>query len=117
MFLKDILLLRTIKRVQMTEGGTVFLDHEEKTMITVHDGNAPYTTASFAPWASGIRPLLDYLQENGLLVASKAHYEAVQLTHAGWTYERLLVRKAIKFVLCSFVIPCVVAWITAYLVA
>ena len=69
---------------------------------------------SLAPVFASLSPTLDALEKHGCVrFMAPNSYAFVQLTHAGWHLLQFSALWFVKFVVCSILVPALVAWLTS----
>lgn len=111
MTIQALVFMHQIHKVQRTEDGTVWLDEENKKMITVAEENLSNTETVYLSkkWGS-VRPMLHYLQMQKLL--DMQSLDCFHLTYDGYHYWQTFCTKIINFLLTSVGIPIVVSFLT-----
>ena len=114
---QELRLLRLLKAVQQTESGFVELDYESQCAkscpLPGGDSSAPLEK-SLDPVFASLSPTLDALEKHGCVrFMAPNSYAFVQLTHAGWHLLQFSALWFVKFVVCSILVPALVAWLTS----
>lgn len=112
MTIQSMLLLRKLKKAQISETEDVYIDFDKLTASTVHDSGAPYQEVSLSQYASSLSSVLNYLQSEGMIQISGPFDEYIKVCHLGWhSWQRRLTRLG-KFLASSIVIPIAVSAVT-----
>ena len=110
MTFQAFIMMHQLKKVQMKEDGVIWLDEENKQMITVTEANEPDITIDLSKkWAS-IHPLFEYLQEAGLISNKGRCYYS--LTYSGYHYIQSVISSIIAFLFNSVFVPIAVSAFT-----
>ena len=93
-------LLIKLKKVQITESGSIWFDDDNKKMITVIETkNAKRVSVDFSKKWHTLPSTLSYLQSCGLL--KKYNTDHCRLTHSGYYYTQTLISSLISFLIKS----------------
>lgn len=110
MTFQAFIMMHQLKKVQMKEDGVIWLDEENKRMITVTEVNDPEITIDLSKkWAS-IHPMFEYLQEIGLI--SYKGRCCYSLTYSGYHYIQTIISSFIAFLFNSVFVPIAVSTFT-----
>lgn len=106
-------LLQLLKKIQLHEDGSIFIDYDELTAQTVHDGTQESVTAHLTKYGSAIRSIMKSLEEQSLIENHGQGYARV--THPGWHARQITIQKAIKVTIRDVLIPILVSVVTVLL--
>lgn len=106
-------LLRKLRKAQISEGGSVFIDFDAVTASTCHDANSPCKCVSLKHFKDSIRSILVYLDQLGYI--SYNGCDDVVVLHKGWHPSQDLTFAFCRFMLKSVLVPIVVSAATTLL--
>lgn len=93
-------LLIKLKKVQVTESGSIWFDDDNKKMMTVIETqNAKKVSVDFSKKWHTLPSTLSYLQSCGFL--EKYHADYCSLTHSSYYYTQTLISSLISFLIKS----------------
>ena len=67
MTIQSLILLRALKKVQISENRNVFVDHDALEIRTVSSPDKPCKTLSIKKYSDSYEAVLQYLKKNGLI--------------------------------------------------
>ena len=108
-------MLHRLKRVQMTEDGSVILNRDDLTMTTLHEVTAPFRRESLARSKDSFDSILEYLERMGAIEITGPLNREIMVTHDGWHMWQTALSKAISFLLRSIATPIAVSILTTVL--
>ena len=120
MTIQSRLFLRKLRKAQISEGGSVYIDFDAMTASTVCDATAPCKTVKLNRFKDSARPILSYLEKLELVSCDGLGY--VEVLHKGWHPSQKFVFDFCGFMLKSVLVPISVSvattlltiWITGF---
>lgn len=112
MTIQSLILLRALKKVQISENRNVFVDHDALEIRTVSSPDKPCKTLSIKKYSDSYEAVLQYLKKNGLIEVTGPFQNIVTVIHGGWKYWQTFFSHAGQFLVKSVVVPIVVSAIT-----
>ena len=103
-------LLRKLRKAQITERDTVFVDFDELTAATVRAvDKPPVGEVSLERFATSLRSVLAYLVAEEYIIQGEVFSSRIQLTHKGWHRFQITFRVVMLFILKNVFLPLVIA--------
>lgn len=97
------IMIRQLKTVQMQENGTIWIDEDNRQMMTVTESNQSGISIDLSKKWNSIFPMFQYLQEMHLLEKkSRFHYS---LTYSGYHYTQTIISSFFSFLIKSILVP------------
>lgn len=88
---KDSLkVLELLKKAQVTEDNTVYLNTDELFARTVIESGQPYVSVDLSEYSGCLWSILVYLAEQRLIMNLSGDFEYIQVTHEGWCHSQSL---------------------------
>lgn len=102
--------MHQLHKAQITEGGSVWIDGDDKVMYTVTEPGAPSHAIDLSPKWSSVDPMLMYLKSKRLV--EQTGLEHFNLSYDGFHYGQTIITNIVRFLFTSIVVPAVVAALT-----
>lgn len=115
MTIQALSFIRKIRKAQITEHGSVYIDFDNMLASTCHTANEPCVTVSLKRYRNSARAILAYLQDLGYIKYDRPDY--VDVLHKGWHITQSFVSTLGAFLVKSILIPIVVSIITTLIAA
>lgn len=103
MTIQSRIFLRKLRKAQIFEGGSVYIDFDAMTATTVCDANALCKTVKLDCFKSSARSILNYLEK--LECVSYDDFGYVEILHKGWHPSQELAFAFCGFMLKSVLVP------------
>ena len=88
---KDSLkVLELLKKAQVAEDNTVYLNTDELFARTVTEAGQPYVSVDLSEYCGCLWSILVYLAEQRLIMNLSGDFEYIQVTHEGWCHSQTL---------------------------
>lgn len=110
MTLQSYLTLRLLKKVQIVEDGRILLRHEDLTICTIVKQGQRQVTRNLSKRKDSLSSRLAYLEKNDMI---QRDGDIISVTHKGWHAQNALLLKVISFLICSILIPFLIAVLTS----
>lgn len=101
-------MLYKMKRAQLKETGTVYIDNENWFLCTVQDGDFPVVKVSIQNQEYSFYSIVEYLIKQGLVREETPSY-VYAVTHEGWYIGQTAVSQLVMF---PILVPIVVSAVT-----
>lgn len=99
--------IRKIKRTQVCEDWTVWIDFDTMTAVTYNRASDDTVTTDLSDFKASIHSMLSELQSLGYIELGDFGY--CSLTHSGWHAREITVQSAIKFTVRDIIVPLAVS--------
>lgn len=113
MTIQALVMLSKLKKTQIDEDRTVYIDKEDLSLCTVQEGTAPYVEISVKNWVHSLDSVLSHLERQNLIIMDDPLREYVRLTHDGWHIWQTAISRFLWFLFSSIFVPIVVSALTA----
>ena len=112
MTIPALILLFKMKKAQISEAGTFYIDNEKWFLGTVRDSeNSPMLKVSIQKQEHSFYPTTEFLIKQGL-VKTESPFYIYSVTHEGWYIWQTAVSRLLMFLFSSILVPIIVSAIT-----
>lgn len=112
MTIQALAMLSKLKKAQIAEDGTVYIDRETLSLCTVQAEGAPSVEIGVKNWRHSLDSVLSHLKRQNLIIMDGSLEEYVQVTHDGWHIWQTAISHFLWFLFSSIFVPIVVSAIT-----
>lgn len=113
MTIQSFILLSKLKRAQINEAGTVYVDREKWILYTVRDSEHPFWDINIQKYKYSFDSIIEYLKGYGLIRTNDPLREYIEVTHAGWRIWQTILSRLAWFLFSSILVPIFVSALTA----
>lgn len=107
-----LIMLSKLKKVQIHETGTFYVDNDNLFLCTVKDGeHSPVVRISIQKQEHSFYSIMEYLVKQGLVRVETPFY-IYGVTHEGWCIWQTAASRFLMFLFSSILVPIVVSAIT-----
>lgn len=113
MTIQSFIMLSKLKKAQINEAGTVYVDKEKWVLYTVRESDCPFFDLCIQKYKYSFDSIIEYLKSYDLVKTNDPICEYIEVTHAGWHIWQTVLSRLAWFLFSSILVPIFVSALTA----